>query len=121
MKKAKVALLAVTAAFVCILLGIFIGRNTSNSYLPLPVPGAQVDLSAEATLDRTQVGKLDINTATQNQLMLLPGIGESIAQRIIDYRTANGPFISIEELVNISGIGDKKLDEIRDYITVTGG
>ncbi len=121
MKKAKYALVAVTAAFICILLGIFIGRNTNENYLPLPVPGAEAGTSSESTTDRSQVGKMDINTASQRQLMLLPGIGESIAQRIIDYRSANGPFASVEDLVNVHGIGDKKLEEIRDYITVAGG
>ncbi|MCL6580970.1 MAG: ComEA family DNA-binding protein [Firmicutes bacterium] len=62
--------------------------------------------------------KLDLNTATQAQLEALPGIGPALAARIIQYRQEHGPFRTPEELLNVSGIGEKKLAEIRPYITV---
>ena len=62
--------------------------------------------------------KVNINTATQNELDQLPGIGPSIAQRIIDYREENGNFQKIEDVQNVKGIGDAKYEEIKDSITV---
>ena len=62
--------------------------------------------------------KVNINTANQNELDSLPGIGPSIAQKIIDYREENGKFKNIEELQNVKGIGDAKYEEIKDRVTV---
>lgn len=62
--------------------------------------------------------KVNINTATQSELDQLPGIGPSIAQRIIDYREENGNFQKIEDVQNVKGIGDAKYEEIKDKITV---
>ncbi|MDK2856201.1 MAG: competence protein ComEA [Bacillota bacterium] len=63
-------------------------------------------------------GKVNINTAGVAELDTLPGIGPALAQRIIDYRAAHGPFKSIEDLKNVSGIGEKKFAEIKDYVTL---
>jgi len=62
--------------------------------------------------------KVNINTASLSALQTLSGIGPVTAQRIIDYRTAHGPFKTKEEIKNVSGIGDKKYAAIADYITV---
>lgn len=61
---------------------------------------------------------VDLNTATKSELCKIPGIGSVKAQAIIDYREANGDFYSIEEIKNVSGIGDKTFESIRDYIYV---
>lgn len=61
--------------------------------------------------------KIDINSAGLAELDQLPGIGPATAQKIIDYREQNGPFKTIEELKNISGIGDKKFEDLKDKIT----
>ena len=63
-------------------------------------------------------GKVNINTASAEQLDTLPGVGESTAQKIIADREANGPFSSPEDLKRVSGIGDKKYAELADLITV---
>ena len=64
----------------------------------------------------TVISKVSINTASLEQLCVLPGIGESTAQKIIDYRETNGLFRSIDELTNVKGIGPVKLEKIRDLI-----
>lgn len=61
---------------------------------------------------------ININTADEKQLDALPGIGPTLAARIVEYRQANGPFKSIEEVKNVSGIGEKRFADIKDLITV---
>ena len=61
----------------------------------------------------------DLNEATAQQLALLPGIGEKLAEEIVSYRSAYGSFRNIEEIMKVSGIGESKFEAIRDYIYVT--
>lgn len=61
---------------------------------------------------------ININTASIEELDQLPGIGETTAIRIIDYRTVNGPFATIEDIINVSGIGTATYEDIKDLITV---
>lgn len=61
---------------------------------------------------------VNINSASAAELETLPGIGEVIAQRIVDHRTQNGPFASVDQLLDVSGIGDAILDSIRELVTV---
>ncbi len=62
--------------------------------------------------------KVNINTATAEELGTLPGIGPTKAQSIIDYRTTNGPFQSIEDIKDVRGIGDATFEKLKDKITV---
>jgi competence protein ComEA len=62
---------------------------------------------------------ININTASSIELESLPGIGPTTAQKIIDYREANGPFLSTEDIINVSGIGPGTYERIKDLITVT--
>lgn len=62
--------------------------------------------------------KVNINTANKEKLETLPGIGETTAQKIIDYREQNGKFTKIEDLQNVSGIGEAKFNSLKDKITV---
>jgi competence protein ComEA len=61
---------------------------------------------------------VDLNTATLEQLDTLPGIGPSTAQAVIDHRTANGPFRSVDDLLEVRGIGESKLAQLRDKVRV---
>ena len=64
------------------------------------------------------LGKINLNTADKKLLMSMPGIGEKLSQRIIDYRNLKGGFNSIEELRSIDGIIDKKFERIKDVVIV---
>ena len=85
-------------------------------------PGAPYQVSAERSVPAAEVvpekEPVDINTATASELEDLIGIGPTLAQAIVDYRDRHGPFSSVEELLEVSGIGEGKLDGIRDDITV---
>lgn len=78
--------------------------------------------SSEIIPDKSPVSdtddKININTATAGELLRLDGIGEGKSAAIIQYRNENGGFKSIEEIINVSGIGQKTFDKIRDFITV---
>jgi competence protein ComEA len=63
-------------------------------------------------------GLINVNTASETELETLSGIGEVLAATIVEYRTQNGPFASVEDLMDVSGIGPATLDEIRDQVTV---
>jgi competence protein ComEA len=84
------------------------GYNTENA-------GYSYNSSISTSSNNT---KVNINTATQTQLETLPGIGPSIALKIINYRTENGKFKNIEDIKNVSGIGESKFSQIKDLILV---
>jgi competence protein ComEA len=65
-------------------------------------------------------GKVNINTATVQQLTVLPGVGEKLAARIVEYRQKQGGFKNVSELMNVQGVGEKNLAKIQAYLT-TGG
>lgn len=89
---------------------VFIPRLEERS-TPLP--------SGSSSSSSTHPGELvNINTASAPELDLLPGIGPSLAQKIIEHRETYGPFTSIDDLINVSGIGPVKLEDLRDLITV---
>ncbi len=76
----------------------------------LPTPGVEVAPS--------ETELININTAAQFELESLPGIGPTTAQKIIEYREENGPFATIEDIINVSGIGPATFERIKDLITV---
>jgi len=63
-------------------------------------------------------GLININTASATELETLSGIGEVLAGTIVEYRTENGPFVSVDDLLDVSGIGPATLEEIRDQVSV---
>lgn len=90
-------------------------QNPAGGDGGLDLPGA----TAEPTESNGGESELiNINTASLEELDSLPGIGKTIAQRIIDYRDQNGPFAAIEDILNVSGIGPSTFDQIKSLITV---
>lgn len=76
------------------------------------------DMEGIQNIYETNSDIININTATQTELELLPGIGPSTASKIIKYREENGEFKTIDDIKNVSGIGDAKFESIKDQITV---
>ena len=76
--------------------------------------GEKIIISDEETSSKASV--VNINNATQEQLEELPGIGPSIASRIVEYRTKNGKFKTVEDIKNVTGIGDSKYEKIKELI-----
>jgi len=82
------------------------------------LPPAQRSNPLLVTIEPASTRLININTAALEELDELPDIGPVIAQRIIDYRTANGPFMAIEEIVKVQGIGQVTFEKIKDLITI---
>ena len=77
-----------------------------------------VPLLGEVPALGEQTGKVNLNTATMEQLETLPRVGPALAQRILDWREANGRFSSIDDLTSVTGIGAKTFEGLRDLVTV---
>jgi competence ComEA-like helix-hairpin-helix protein len=117
MKNGKYILLLICALSLSFILGMFAGRNTASYHEELKTNDSEIHVFDK---NITTGNKLDINTATKVQLMELPGIGEVIADRIITFRTVNGPFSAIDQLIDVEGIGEVKLRQIETYICIGG-
>ncbi|MGH9462982.1 MAG: ComEA family DNA-binding protein [Vicinamibacteria bacterium] len=77
--------------------------------------------SQSASTNASDEAQVNLNTATVEQLVELPGIGEAVATRIVAYRDANGSFGKIEELMNVRGIGEKTFLRLRPLVFVEQG
>ncbi|MBQ8769121.1 MAG: ComEA family DNA-binding protein [Oscillospiraceae bacterium] len=106
-------LLIVMIIFLSILIGFFLGRNIGSS----PIHISKLPDATSASTAQSE-DKININIADLDDLQKIPGIGMILAQRIIDYRDANGPFETVSELTKVNGIGLDRLTRMMDYITV---
>lgn len=113
--KCEKILLGLTALFLVFLLALFFRDRAALGAAPVTVE-TETAVSQESFMP--DVSPLDINGASAEELAALPGIGEVLAQRIVDYRAANGPFETVEDLTKVSGIGEKKLAGLEGRITV---
>lgn len=93
-----------------------IGDNNAETYIR---EDAGENVISEGLVSENQEKiKVNINTANLQKLETLPGVGETTAQKIIDYRNQNGKFSKKEDLKNVNGIGDSKYEKIKEYIEV---
>ena len=99
---------------------VYVPSETEAAAMVPPVVNEPGSFSRSGpALDVTNTGGLvNINTASLEELDTLPGIGPSTAQKILDYRDEYGRFNTIEELMNVSGIGEAKFGSVKDLITV---
>lgn len=88
--------------------GLWSAALAAATLLSFPVLGVETDVEA----------RININTASVEELSALPGVGPAIALRIVEYREKNGPFRKTVELMNVKGIGEKSFERLRDAITV---
>ncbi len=118
--KTEWLILALTAVFLAVLALLYLDasrtaegtdytistqRRTQEPVTPAPPPPKE---------------PVDVNTADAEELQTLANIGPALAQRIIDYREANGPFRSVEDLLEVKGIGEATLEKFREDVTLGG-
>lgn len=115
----RLRLLVVVAFF--LISGILYSRSFSAGNLEMgtSISAEEIGTPAETAVYAEEImGKLNINTADAEELTRLSGIGEKRAADIIAYREANGGFSCIEDMMKVSGIGEKTFEKIKDEITV---
>lgn len=123
-------LIALTVAIIIFCAGYFAGKGHRNTIKVSTTSSKAFDTEITAynslpdTATDTTVNdydnntdKININIATAEELKKLPGIGDVLAKRIIEYRNDYGDFSSVEEIMNVLGVGELKFDAIKDYIT----
>lgn len=115
------------AAVVCALLiacltftmGYLLGSGSAETQVQVTVSEpVQIQQTVVAETPEAELTALDLNTASQLELETLPGIGPELAKRIIQYRQTVGGFISVEQLVDVEGIGEKRFSQLKLLVKV---
>ena len=112
---------ALTLCFLLGMTGFFLGRQSVGGIIlttQYAAPTANQIRSLPTDSSEPGRKRIDLNRATLEELMLLPGIGEVRARSILEYRNQNGPFRQATELMNVSGIGEGIFSKLRDYVYV---
>lgn len=142
LKKSTALLIVVTLMFVRTTAGFLIGDRQLSGFATVitqysdPTPLVRVSISdAEDDPEPPETARsadaegtsedacsepselININTASTQELTALPGVGEVIAERIVNYREAHGAFVTIYDITAVSGIGDGKFEKMKDFIT----
>lgn len=112
------ALLAVVLIVVCVFAALKPSASGITSERNADTAEIMSGGDDESTDELLPGDKVNVNTANLEELCRLPGIGETIGQRIIDYRAANGSFTSADELDEVEGIGEATLENMRAYIAL---
>ena len=125
MKNPRFCILTLLTVSICaFLLGFFLGRQTGTVQLQIGAEVAQHPVRISSPIAPTENSEnsfpINVNISTAQQLTALPGIGDVLADRIITYREQYGDFISLEELMDVPGISQKRFDAIKDLITIGG-
>ena len=115
MKKAGIVLISATALCIVLVIGVFIGRNSIGSEYYLPDTGTELVINTEPVEAKADINKVKMVTLTE-----LDGIGQVTAQNIIDYREEHGPFTSMDQLLEVEGVGETRLRQLKKYFTVGG-
>jgi competence protein ComEA len=89
----------------------------AHQALPVLAAPAPSKRQAEPASQGSGEGVVDINKATIEDLVAVPGLGKSLAQRIVDFREKNGPFGEVDDLLKVQGIGEKSLVKLRPHLT----
>ncbi len=116
-KKRSMAAVSATVLFAAMAVGISIGMQNREAKVCLPAESVSGIVAPEKD-STSQISTIDLNTATEEELMTLPNIGEKRAKAIIKYREDIGGFESVYQLEAISGIGEKILEDILPYLTL---
>lgn len=115
-KKSKIFLY--TVIFVLLVCGGLAVEHFEKDAFIMETVATEDSIPYKSDLKDSADGKININSASAKQLAKLKGIGEKMSERIIKYRQDNGPFMSIEEIMKVSGISEKKFEDIKDYISI---
>jgi competence protein ComEA len=97
---------------------LVLAASLAGALAAVPAARAAAAPAAPAAAVASESRPVDINTAPSDALQSVPGIGKSLAQRIIAFREKNGAFQTVDDLLKVQGIGEKSLQKLRPYLTV---
>ena len=121
MKKGTLIIILCCLCFAGVMLYLYFDRATPIGYLTITTSGSLDHEPTDPSAKNVFIdNKIDINAAGLEELTLLPNIGETFATRIITYRETHGYYKSVDDLLNVDGIGQTRLEQIRKFITVGG-
>ena len=117
-EKAAATVFCILIAILGMCLGFLFGYNAADARIQVTVQPEPAAVEPAEVIEAEPRGPVDLNDAEQEELEQLPGIGPSTAEKITDYREKNGKFSRIEDIKNISGIGEKTYQNLKDFIEI---